>query len=96
MYSVEFDNNQPKKYIKKAIPALKEQFRKEIEKIIENPQLNGEVLFGNLAGLYSRHFVLHSVEYRIIYEIKGDKVRILVAKNRENIYKEAARILKKE
>ena len=57
--------------------------------ILENP-FHSEELFGNLAGIYSFHFKINKVEYRIAYFINEKNKTLFFIKigKRENFYEE--------
>jgi|GEM_PF-289955 mRNA interferase RelE/StbE len=71
--------------IKKQISSLDkkilEQILKKTEQLIENPNL-GKPLQNEFSGCRS----LHIGQYRVIYEIKSDKIYILTVGHRKNIY----------
>lgn len=58
-----------------------------------NPRTAGERLKGPLSGLWKYKFTHHAISYRIVYEIKGKELVILIfgIGTRENFYKDILR-----
>lgn len=58
-----------------------------IDRILEQPD-KADILSGNLYGIYSYHFKLNKVEYRICYMIEESEktVYFLMTGKRENFY----------
>ncbi len=70
-----------KKILKSLDKKIEGQIFKKIEQLIENPEI-GKPLSNELSGCRS----LHVGNYRIIYEIKSDKIYILTVGHRKHIY----------
>mgnify|MGYP001286618392 CR=1 FL=1 len=70
-----------KKEIHSLDKTIAEQIFKKIDQLLENPEI-GKPLQNELSGCRS----LHVGNYRIIYEIKSDKIYILTVGHRKNIY----------
>ena len=66
---------------------VKEAFSKHIDNILRKPY-SGEKLHGKLSGVFSYHFRVNKVEYRIAYFIESDKkiVYIVEIGKRESFY----------
>ncbi len=82
MYELEF-TSQSEKFLKKLDGKEQSRMDKKFLDLQNNPKI-GKPLVGKLAGLWS----LRVGDYRAIYEIKHDKLIILILKigNRKNIY----------
>ncbi len=82
MYSLNLDKN-TKDFLKKIDKVEQKKIINKIENLKENPHL-GKPLTGNLTGLWS----LRIGKYRAIYQIKQEKMIILVLKleHRKRVY----------
>ena len=76
---------------------LKNEFRKAIMSIRENPKI-GEAKSGDLKGLYCLDVYHNKTNYELAYRISllenGEMVVVIMAGTRENFYKELKRYLK--
>lgn len=82
MYEIIF-RTPAQKFLKKLNPSFRKEILKKIKKLGQNPFL-GKPLAGNLSGLWR----LRYDKYRIIYEIKQNKLIVFVLNigHRKNIY----------
>lgn len=83
-----------KKSAEKLPRAAKEEIVKQSQQLKENPYL-GEKLSGSLHFLYSFHFVIEGVHYRLAYSVDTGKQQIVVhlIGPREGFYKRLRRLL---
>ena len=83
MYSVEIEKRCLRELKKMDKPALRRAFDIIEKKIAKDPYL-GKQLTGPYKGLYSFRFS----DYRIIYEIYKEKVRVLIlrVRHRKDVY----------
>ncbi len=82
MYSIIF-RDPAKKFLKKINKSIAKKILDKIETLKEFPK-HGKPLSGNLRGLWRLRFD----KYRIIYQIKGEKLIVYVLNigHRKNIY----------
>lgn len=67
--------------------AIKEQFKKKLQKVLENPKIPNNKL-SNLDNVYK--IKLRSSGFRLAYQVKDDEIVVLVVKvgKRDTIYKD--------
>lgn len=77
MYKDEY-HPQVKKDLKKLTPAFREAVRTEhIPSILSNPE-KGQLLIGDLSGIYSYHLKFARQEYRIAYVVDENAKTVFV------------------
>jgi len=66
---------------------IKEQFKKKLQKVLENPKIPNNKL-SNLDNVYK--VKLRSSGFRLAYQVKDDEIVVLVVKvgKRDTIYKD--------
>lgn len=66
---------------------IREVFDTHIEKIVHDPDI-GELLHGDMEGIFSYHFRKNKIDYRIAYAVDEavKKVYVLRIAKRENFY----------
>jgi len=71
------------------IPAnMRDRIARAIEaRLTEKPEQYGSPLRGTLKGYWK----LRVSDYRVVYRIVGDEIRILAIRHRRHIYEEASR-----
>ena len=82
MYKIDF-SKEAEDNLKKLDNPIKERIMKKIKLLEENPRF-GVQLSANLAGLWK----LRVGDYRVIYEIRNNELRVLIIKigHRKNVY----------
>ncbi|MDA8611384.1 type II toxin-antitoxin system RelE/ParE family toxin [Candidatus Pacebacteria bacterium] len=66
----------------------------QIKISIEDKIQGNPIKFGkHLSGTLKNYFSIRVGNYRIVYEIKGDKAIILICEHRSRVYKEAIKRL---
>ena len=91
MYAIEL-KPQAQKFIEKQSKKIQRQLVGKIESLQENPRPSNSKLLDSSKNIYR----LRSGNYRIIYQIKDEKLLVLVAKvaNRKDAYKNLVHFLK--
>jgi len=91
MYVIEL-KPQAQKFIEKQSKKVQRQLVGKIESLQENPRPSNSKLLDSSKKIYRPP----SGNYRIIYQIKDEKLLVLVAKvaNRKDVYKNLRRFLK--
>ena len=84
---------------RKSVKKLPREAREEIlgaGKILEKNPFAGEKLSGSLHFLYTFHFRVEKVEYRLAYTIRTDEKQIVIhlAHTRENFYDKLRRLFR--
>lgn len=87
--------NSASRQLKKFDKLIRVKLINELEKIAENPYI-GELLKGDLATIYSYHLKITGAEYRIAYQIKEQKIVVVIMQigTRENFYEKLKMQLK--
>lgn len=64
-------------------------WQKKILEVIKNKLLQNPYIGKPLVGNLSPYYRLHIADYRVIYEVKGDEVLLIVIKisHRKDVYK---------
>lgn len=74
------------------IPKLGNTARKQIRRVIETKlALHPEVYGLPLRGTLKKYWKLRIGQYRVVYEIKDNHVRIIVISHRKHVYEMATR-----
>ena len=90
-YSLEFHVLALKEW-KKLDNSIRLQFKKQLEKRIQNPRVASAKLHGDLDNFYK--IKLLAVGYRLVYEVIDQRLVILIIaigkRNQSEVYKEAS------
>ncbi|CAI0964701.1 type II toxin-antitoxin system RelE family toxin [Serratia entomophila] len=73
-YNLEFEEHALKEF-KKLAPVIREQFKKKLASVLDNPQLPANRLFG-LPDCYK--IKLKSSGYRLVYRVINQEIVVLV------------------
>ncbi len=96
MYEIRF-TGAAERYLKKVREkGLREAFRETLKKISNDPYI-GELITGDLAGVYCYDVYYSKINYELayrIYEENGQMVVVILAGTRENFYDELKRYMK--
>ncbi|AHF10214.1 MULTISPECIES: type II toxin-antitoxin system RelE/ParE family toxin [Dehalobacter] len=81
------------KYLKSCPSKMRERFLRQLSTLEESPRTHGDMLVGEFHGLYRMKLFYNGVQYRAIYDIQEEKVRVLVLfiGKREQVYEKAKR-----
>lgn len=87
-YKLEFNKEALKEW-KKIDPSIKEQFKKQLAKRLENPHIPSARLAGaDMKNTYK--IKLHDIGYRLVYEVIDQTITVLVLaigkRNRNEVY----------
>lgn len=74
-YSLEFDERAFKEW-QKLGASIRSQFKKKLEKVLENPHIENNRLHGDLNGCYK--IKLRSSGYRLVYKVEDETVVVFV------------------
>ena len=91
-YSLEFNVLAFKEW-QKLDNSIRSQFKKQLEKRIQNPRVASAKLHGDLDNFYK--IKLAAVGYRLVYEVIDHKLVVLIIaigkRNQSEVYKEAGK-----
>lgn len=74
-YNLEFDERAFKEW-QKLGETIRSQFKKKLEKVLENPHIENNRLHGELNGCYK--IKLRSSGYRLVYKVEDETVVVFV------------------
>lgn len=74
-YNLEFDERALKEW-QKLGETIRSQFKKKLEKVLENPHIENNRLHGELNGCYK--IKLRSSGYRLVYKVEDETVVVFV------------------
>ena len=80
------------KFKKKSPKKLQLEIDKEVENIINNPEI-GELKKGDLKAIRVHKFKIKAQLYLLSYEVKGNTLFLYIIDTRENYYKQLKRYL---
>ncbi|MCZ2204426.1 type II toxin-antitoxin system RelE family toxin [Bartonella sp. A05] len=75
IFNIEFDERALNEW-KKIDKAIREQFKKKLQKLQSNPYIESARLYGDLAGCYK--IKLRSSGFRLVYQVIDKEIVILV------------------
>lgn len=95
-YNLEFDERALKEW-QKLGETIRSQFKKKLEKVLENPHIENNRLHGELNGCYK--IKLRSSGYRLVYKVEDETVVVFVLavgkRERNQAYDNASERLEK-
>ncbi|MBD2797019.1 type II toxin-antitoxin system RelE/ParE family toxin [Xenorhabdus sp. 18] len=74
-FNIEFDERALKEW-QKLDNSIREQFKKKLKKLQENPYIESAILHGDLAGCFK--IKLHSSGFRLVYQVIDEEIVIWV------------------
>lgn len=95
-YNLKFERKAKKLFLKLGEP-IKSQFKEKLRKVLENPHIKANRLYGSLSGCYK--IKLKQSGYRLIYKVEDGELLVLVLaigkRERKKAYLIAERVLDK-